>query len=309
MNEPLISIIIPAKNAEATIKKCLDSILNLNYQHHEVFIINDGSSDKTGEILMSYKGIKIINTEGIGPSKARNIAVGQAEGEYVAFTDADCVVGKEWLNELLKGFAGKNMVSVGGSQKIPADESAFGRIVSEFMRKAGFITDYMRVDKKRINSVNHNASCNVMYKKDIFLQEGGFKDGLWPGEDVELDYRLEKKGYTLMFNPQAVVYHYRQDSFRNFIKMMFRYGWAQGVLVRQYGIFRRIQVLPVLNVALIAVFYIMFHYNLWIGIITILILILGISVYLRSALFLGLSGYLAWNRGWFFGLIGKRIYK
>lgn len=61
-----------------------------------------------------------------------------------------------------------------------------------------------------------------MYKRDTFLECGGFLDELWPGEDVELDYRLKKKGYHLICNPGAVVYHYRPKKLAVFLAMMYR---------------------------------------------------------------------------------------
>lgn len=78
------------------------------------------------------------------------------------------------------------------------------------------------------------------------MSVGGFHAGLWPGEDVELDHRLKTAGYRIMFNPAAKVCHYRAEDFRSFCRMMRRYGWAQGVLAHKYGVFRRIQLLPVL---------------------------------------------------------------
>jgi GT2 family glycosyltransferase len=123
------------------------------------------------------------------------------------------------------------------------------------MGKAGIITDYMRSQgSQAIIEVRHNASCNVMYRKDIFLAEGGFLGELWPGEDVELDYRLSQKGYKHYFNPRAVVYHYRPAGIASFSKMMFRYGWAQGFLVKKYGIFRKTQFLPLVSIAGVVLF-------------------------------------------------------
>src|ERR1035437_10087004 len=103
-NIPLVSIIIPAKNASSHINACLDSLKKLEYPDYEVLIINDGSSYPTKDILASFSGIRVIETAGIGPSAARNLGLKEAKGEYIAFTDADCIVHPQWLKELLKGF-------------------------------------------------------------------------------------------------------------------------------------------------------------------------------------------------------------
>lgn len=250
MDKPLVSIIIPAKNAESTIRKCLNSILRVDCLSYELIVIDDGSTDDTPKILSEYKDIKTITTSGIGPSKARNIAVKEAEGEFIAFTDADCAVNVNWLNELLSGFkVFPEAIACGGRQELPQDADDFEKDVFIFMKKTGFITDYMRkINKNDIIEVNHNPSCNVIYRKSVFLKEGGFLENLWPGEDVELDYRLRKKKYKLIFNPKAIVYHYRPKNRKEFSKMMFRYGKAQGFLVSKYGFFRAIHFVPILTI-------------------------------------------------------------
>ncbi len=303
-----ISIIIPVRNAQATLKKCIDSILNLNYRDYEIIIVNDGSIDETGKILSGYQGIKIVTTAGIGPSRARNMAVEFARGEFIAFTDADCIVPEDWLERLIEGFNyAPEAVSCGGRQELPADASGFQKKVFLLMGKIGFATDYMRRGENSIIEVSHNASCCVMYKKDIFLKAGGFLNDLWPGEDVELDYKLKNSGYKLVFNPKAFVFHYRVDNPANFLKMMTRYGWAQGVLVRRHKrIFRKIQVLP-----LVSAFVLFMLIDLFIsGKIKVIILfvftVFGIILtYLRfnlSILGLGMRGFINWHKGFIEGL-------
>lgn len=246
-----VTIIIPVRNEEKTIKRCLDSILALDYPNFEVIIINDGSTDRTGEILQGYlsnqKKIKIIESEGVGPSEARNLGIKLARGEFVAFTDADCIVHKEWLNELLKGFTDENVVGVGGNQLSPEDETYFGRDVQNFMKMIGFMTHYIKKDGFTIVESKNNPTCNEMYRRKIFYEVGGFLSGFWPGEDTELDYRIKKKGYKLSHNPRAIVYHYRSENIREYRKMMHNYGKAQAYLIKKYGFFRRIHYVPIVT--------------------------------------------------------------
>jgi len=250
MSASLVSVIIAVKNGQDTLKKSIDSILSCAYDNFEIICVDDGSTDKTAEILKSYSGrLKVIaNISSAGPSRARNEAAVAAAGEFLAFTDADCVVDEHWLAELVRCFTGSEVAAAGGRQAVPEDDSAFGKDVSLFMRALGFLTDYLH-SGEGIAEVEHNPSCNSMYRKSVFLEAGGFLAGLWPGEDVELDYRLRKKRLTIMFNPAAVVYHYRPDSPRKFYKMMSRYGWAQGILVRKYGFFRPLQFAPLVIAA------------------------------------------------------------
>lgn len=324
MDKPLISIIIPAKNVESTIRKCLDSILRIDYPSYEIIVVDDGSTDGTPRILSEYKNIKTITASGIGPSKTRNIAVKEAKGEFIAFTDADCAVDVNWLNELLSGFkVFPEAIACGGRQELPHDADDFEKDVFIFMKKTGFITDYMRkISKNGITEVNHNPSCNVIYRKSVFLKENGFLENLWPGEDVELDYRLRKKKYKLVFNPKAIVYHYRSKNINDFSKMMFRYGKAQGWLVRKYGIFRMIHFVPLILLSWVSlnIFGILIYpymtkiVSFFLAIIFLLslIIITGVFIFKKKNIVLFviffICGLASWNIGFVRGIAIKKAY-
>jgi GT2 family glycosyltransferase len=246
----LISIVIAAKNAEQTLAKCLNALFEQDYPDFEVIVVNDGSSDKTEAIVGGYPGLKVLRTSGVGRSEARNLGVKEARGSYIAFTDADCMVNPDWLNELLKGFTSNGVAAAGGIQRSPSDETWFGKKVHQFLSSCGFFTNYMQ-SFRDIREVTHNASCNVIYLKSAYANEGGFSSDFGAGEDPDLDHRLRKRGYRIFFNPKAIVYHYRAKTLRLFWNMMHRYGAAQGKLVMTHGIFRPVQWLPLLSTLII----------------------------------------------------------
>lgn len=322
MNEPLISIIVPAYNSKKTIKKCIESLLVINYQNYEIIIVDDGSTDNTKEILSEYKDrIHIIENQHSGPSKCRNIAANRVKGDFLAFTDADCLADRDWLKELIKGFINDEVVSVGGSQLSPQDETNFGKRVQEFFELTGFLGGYIKTNQKPVTSnqgnvkkearlvgVPHNPSCNSMYRKDAFSESGGFDDNLWPGEDVDLDYRLKKKGFIFICNSKAIVYHYRPQSIKELSKMMFRYGINQGILTKRYGIFRRIQIIPIIFILLILLVFVNPYW---------LVVLLLLYFYLlfklksiskaNSVLFLSIFSLFSWTFGFARGLLKFKI--
>lgn len=256
-NFPPVSIIVPVRNEEATVEKLLNSIFNLDYPDYEVIIIDDGSRDRTSEVLQKFQGrIKVIRTDGIGPSAARNLGIKEAKGEFIAFTDGDCLVDKNWLKELISGFNGEEIAGVGGDQLSPEDDIAFAKLINRFMKAIGFVTEYVKQSTgEELQETEHNPTCNVMYKKEIFAKVGYFSEGLWPGEDVELDYRIKKAGYRLLFNPRAVVYHYRPRNLKKFVLMMYKYGLVQALLFKRHGLFRRMQFIPVIT--LLGIFFLL----------------------------------------------------
>lgn len=308
MENPLVTVIIPVKNASATIQKCVDSVLQSDYKNFELIVVDDGSTDRTPELLARYTGITVLRAENRGPSAARNLALSRAQGAFVAFTDADCIVDCVWLGELLKGFNDDKVAGVGGIQKSPKDETVFGRRVQEFFQSVELVTGYMQLGS-RMRQTSHNPTCNVMYRRSAVAAANGFDESLWPGEDVELDLRIKRKGYNLVFTPAAVVYHYRCQDLGGFLRMMFRYGLSIGILTRRYGIFRLIQFLP-LGIAC-WVFLCWFYVRA--GLMFCLVLAAGmfvrgmmVSRYPWHILMLVCIALLCWNTGFIAGLFKKR---
>lgn len=311
--DPKISVIIPAKGECPHLEACLSSVLNSNYRNFDIIVVDDGLSEEAILSLEKYNGkMRILTSAGKGPSYARNLAVKNTDAEFIAFTDSDCVVNKDWLIHLLAGFKKyPDAVSCGGTQELPHDAGDFEKKVFLFMRKTGFLTDYMRIVKNNeIMEVYHNASCNVMYKKVAFLKEGGFLESLWPGEDTELDYRLYRKRYRMTFNPKAIVYHYRPKDLKSFSLMMSRYGWAQGFLVKKYGIFRKIQFLPLLlAVFLFFLLILIFLQKALFALYILLAAILITLYYFRLTLNVSSLSFLAfifWNSGFMGYFLGFR---
>lgn len=309
MSDPLVSVIVPAYNSERTIKRCIDSLLNIDYQNYEIIVVDDGSSDKTKDVLLGFKErIRLIQSQHFGPSKCRNIATKEAKGDLVAFTDSDCLVHKNWLKELVKGFTQDKVAGVGGIQLSPDDETNFGRKVQTFFELTGFLGGYIKDKKNReLTVVPHNPSCNAIYRKEVFLRIGGFDEGLWPCEDVDLDYRLKKNGFIFMFNPKAIVYHYRPQSIKALLKMMSRYGYVQGILTKRYGFFRKIQILPVIFLILIILF-LLTMYSFWLLLFFCLVLLIKLRNPIISfhVFLISMISAFIWNLGFLRGILSSR---
>jgi cellulose synthase/poly-beta-1,6-N-acetylglucosamine synthase-like glycosyltransferase len=247
---PSVSIIIPVYNCEDTVGKCLESLIQLEGNDYEIIMMNDGSTDRTCGICDSFPGVQVVTLDNGGPSRARNKGVELARGEFVVFTDGDCIVERDWLGELRKGFDAPDVAGVGGDQISPDDETPTGRQVQDFLKLIGFAGDYVK-NCAVATETDHNPTCNVMYRKSVLKEVGGFDEAIWPGEDVELDLKIKRAGYRLIFNPEAVVRHYRTKTYAAYARMMMRYGNAQSYLVKRYGFFRKIHYVPLALIALV----------------------------------------------------------
>ena len=96
--QPLVSVIIPVYNREKFLAEAIDSVLAQTYRPIEIIVIDDGSTDKSGEIARSYAETKYIYQDNQGVSVARNIGVDAAQGEFLAFLDSDDM----WLHNKLE---------------------------------------------------------------------------------------------------------------------------------------------------------------------------------------------------------------
>ncbi len=96
-----VSVVIPAYNEEKVIAECIETLLAQTYPEKEIIIIDDGSSDKTVEIIKSYP-VKLLQQNHMGPGAARNLGAAQAKGKILVFVDADMTFDKKFIFELVK---------------------------------------------------------------------------------------------------------------------------------------------------------------------------------------------------------------
>ena len=197
-----VSIIIPTKNNGDILERCLSSIEELDYpkDKYEVIIVDGHSTDRTVEIAKKY-GCDIVY-ENVGTrGGACNVGVRNAEGDFIMFTDADCVVTKSWLNNLVKHFNNEKIACVGGPNVTPEDDTNFAKCVGEvllFLSKPG---SRYGLDVDEVVETFHNSGCNVAYRKKAIEDAGWFNEKLVTCEDEELDYRIKEKGYRILYTP------------------------------------------------------------------------------------------------------------
>lgn len=130
---PVVSIIIPVYNAEKTIDKCLESILNQTYQYYEVILVNDGSKDNSLKVLRRYEQdyhqIRVISKDNTGASDSRNQGIRASCGTYLLFIDSDDYVDSDYLETFVSSIEGTdlNMV-IGGIRQVDDQGKNLGEI-------------------------------------------------------------------------------------------------------------------------------------------------------------------------------------
>jgi glycosyltransferase involved in cell wall biosynthesis len=121
MNKPQISIIIPVFNTQKLLRRCIDSILAQHFSDFELILINDGSTDESGEICDEYalidKRVKVFHKTNNGTSSARNIGIKRAIGEWITFIDSDDWIEKDFLSTYIEINNGEELLSQGFSSE------------------------------------------------------------------------------------------------------------------------------------------------------------------------------------------------
>lgn len=212
-----VSLIIPAYNAEATLAECLDACLKQTHAPHEILVVDDGSTDRTPEIAARFPVI-YVRQDNRGPAAARNLGAHRATGDFLVFTDSDCVPDPEWIARLIAGFDGARTVGVGGSYGIRNGSSLLARLVHEEI-----VLRHARLAQE----VDFLGSFNVAYRRDAFMAAGGFDEQFAraSGEDNDLAYRLKDAGGVLRFVPEACVAHYHPSRLVPYLRTQMRHGF------------------------------------------------------------------------------------
>lgn len=130
-----VSIIIPVYNSEKYIKRCIDSILNQTYKNLEIILINDGSVDKSIDILNLYKkeneNIIVIDKKNEGVSISRNLGIEMATGKYIMFMDNDDYIEENYIGEYVNNIS-DNDILIGGYERVNDIKVLFGYIPKNY---------------------------------------------------------------------------------------------------------------------------------------------------------------------------------
>jgi GT2 family glycosyltransferase len=252
--QDLLSVVVAVRNGASTIERCVRSLTECVAPagfEVEILVVDDGSTDATAELVACHPGVRLLRQPPMGASAARNHGIRESRGAAVAFTDADCEVDRAWLIELVNCLRATDAAAAGGSQSPPDDARGMALDVARFLQAVGFFGGYTRLAQV-VREVDHNPSCNSVYRRTALVEVGGFSGNLWPGEDVELDLRIGRRGHRIVYNPRARVRHHRRDSLESFARMMLRYGrWSGGYLTRHYGMFRPLSWAPLVLLLLL----------------------------------------------------------
>jgi GT2 family glycosyltransferase len=224
---PRISVAVCSYNGAKNLEECLSRTERLDYPDYEIIVVNDGSTDATPMVASRHR-VALLNTENSGLSAARNVAYQAATGEIVAYIDDDAFPDRDWLKYLAHAFRSGEYGAIGGPNLLPPRSSSFARCVTYAPGCPAHVLISDRV-------AEHLPGCNLAVRRDRLQEVGGFDPQFRvAGDDVDLCWRLQEKGFTLGFAPSAVVWHQRRGSLKTYWKQQFHYGIAEALLERKW---------------------------------------------------------------------------
>ncbi len=260
MENPVISIITPAFNRADEIDHLIRSINEQTLDHalFEHIISDDGSSDNTGDIVRQWQDktnypIHFITQENQGPGAARNHGLEVSKGDLILFIDSDCEADPAWAETIYNEFIQNPFGACGGPDASKADFSVVQKAI-DFAMTSFFTTGGMRGHSEKMLSKFFPRTHNMGLTRNVYEKVGGFGP-LRHGQDIELSNRIRRSGADIRFIKDAVVYHRRRTSLRQFFKQVFNWGVARINLFKiDKQMLEPIHVLPALGlIGIIAV--------------------------------------------------------
>ena len=223
-----VSVIIPAFNEEKVIANCISSILLNSYPEFDIIVVDDGSTDRTYEIVMDIFGgnkkVKVYKTLNRGKSHALNFGINHAGGEIVITLDADTIFKRDTIQKLIRNFYDEDVAAVAGNVKVGNRINLLTKC-----QALEYITS-QNLDRRAFNYTN----CILVvpgavgaYRKSVVTELGGFSDQTLT-EDTDLTMRILRDGYTILNEPESAGLTEAPENIGSFIRQ--RYRWVYGTL-------------------------------------------------------------------------------
>lgn len=220
------SIIIPAKNEEANIGRCLDSIANVAWERdqYEVIVVDNGSNDATVAIARE-KGAQVFIQPELTISGLRNFGAAYASGKILAFIDADCTVVPSWFEKASPYLFRTEVACFGSPPLVPEDAT--------WVPKAWFAVRKKRVD---FGETDWLESMNMFVRREAYTASGGFDESLITCEDYDLTLRLKQHGSLICDSSIVAVHHGEAATVGHFFRKELWRGKSNFAGMLQHGI-------------------------------------------------------------------------
>ena len=232
---PVFSIIIPFPVWCTDLDECLAHLQKQTFMDFEVILLPDASVEVPA--VFSDLPLHVIPTGKVNPAVKRDRGAQQAAGEFLAFIDDDAFPQADWLQVANNTFRAREGVgAIGGPAITPKNDPFWARVSGAvFLSPAsgGNPERYVPCPPEKL--VDDWPSVNLIVRRDLFLQAGGFNSRYWPGEDTLFCLKLlEKTGTRIVYVPELIVWHHRRAGLPKHLRQVGNYGLHRGFFARRY---------------------------------------------------------------------------
>src|SRR5215475_2958520 len=225
---PSVSVIIPAYNEEKVICQTIRSLLDSDYAHYNIVVVDDGSSDNTAqrvsESFSAEPRVHRYTKVNGGKSQALNYGMAQTQADIVVTLDADTVFRRDTVRKLVRPFVDPQVAAVAGNAKVGnrinllTNWQALEYIASQNLDRRAFAL---------LNCISVVPGAVGAWRSELLVRAGGFAEETL-AEDADLTLALLRLGYTIDYEEEAMAFTEAPDTVRGFVKQRFR--WMYGTL-------------------------------------------------------------------------------
>jgi cellulose synthase/poly-beta-1,6-N-acetylglucosamine synthase-like glycosyltransferase len=179
--------------------------------------------------------VRVIPTDRVRPAEKRNMGIEAATGDVIAFLDDDASPQPQWLAQACRHFSRDKVGAVGGPAITPPRDPPLAQLGGEVYESplvSG--TARFRYVSERLRKVDDIPSCNLLVRASVLREVGGFNTRYWPGEDTILCLDIVRRGYEMVYDPFAVVFHHRRPLFGPHLRQIGRYAHHRGFFCRVF---------------------------------------------------------------------------
>ncbi len=224
--EPFVSVIVPAYNEERVIEATIRSLLNSDYDNFEILVVDDGSRDRTSEVVREHFGdhplVRLFTEPNAGKASALNLGMRYSKGDVIVALDADTQFPSKTIRALARRFVDPRIGAVAGNAKvgnrinIVTRWQALEYITSQNMDRRAFAS---------LNCITVVPGAVGAWRRELIERCGGFSSDTL-AEDQDLTLRIRKLGYKIGYEEGAIGWTEAPDSLRMLARQRFRWGYG-----------------------------------------------------------------------------------
>ncbi len=225
-----VSVIIPVPQPTPELQEALMYLHALHPPATEILVLpNDAEESPSPRV-------RYVPTGRASAAEKRDHALTEAHGDILAFLDDDAYPRSDWLQHAARHFDDLQVAAVGGPAITPPQDGFWaqlsGAVFTSWFGSGPARMRYWPVGS--IRTVDDWPSVNLLVRRSVFAEIGGFGTAVWPGEDTKLCLEIVRRGYRIIYDPTVVVYHHRATTPLRHLRQVARYGLHRGYFVRAF---------------------------------------------------------------------------